>query len=311
MLETFHIEQFNEKNIYDLHDFFENQAGLYKFPLQSFKQATILDDDFLRDTSLVLREKNTRKIIAACIAIIRKTKIAILSKEIPYKFTTLNMFAVHKEYRRRGIGTDMLNSLFSKLKSLKRRKIRLMASIPNYIWPGLDPRYTAAYFLLKKLGFKRKKGERKNLVYKIPENLPEPRSKFENYRISRALYDDLDNLVDYIKHNHSGVWQIEATLSFANDPCTTFLVKDEKGTVVGFASHSIGFPGSFGPTGVLKELRGRGIGGALLKWCMKDLQDQGIKESIIRWVEGDTMKFYSKSIGARVHQVYWKMQKRL
>jgi GNAT superfamily N-acetyltransferase len=106
-------------------------------------------------------------------------------------------------------------------------------------------------------------------------------------------------------------WPEEVELSLRNDPITTFIVQDPRGRIIGWASHSIQYPGSFGPTGVKKSERGKGLGSLLLKWCLWDLKSKGMKKCQILWVEGDTIYFYLKSVGARICKIYWEMKKKL
>ncbi|MHA1793708.1 MAG: GNAT family N-acetyltransferase [Promethearchaeota archaeon] len=311
ILDSFYIEEFREDNLKEVHEFFESQAGsLYSFPLKTFRNATLDDTDFIPDLSIVIKS-GKKEIISAMMAIIRKTTVAVHGRLVPYTSTILSMFAVHERYRRRGIGSAMLSLLFTRLKRYKRRKISLMVSVPRYFWPGLDPRYTAAYFFLKKNGFKRRRKERINLSYQIPDEMEMPASETNGFLIQRARHEDKEATFNYVKRNFIGFWHEEVKLSFLNEPCTTFLLKDGDGAIVGFASHSIHFPGSFGPTGVNKNLRGQGLGSLLLKWCMWDIKQSGMDKAIIMWVEGETIKFYSKAIGARIDHVYWPFSRRI
>nr|MDO8113708.1 GNAT family N-acetyltransferase [Candidatus Sigynarchaeota archaeon] len=319
------FEPFGKDNVAALHVFFEKEAGqgLYSFSLDTFTKSTIDDVDFDPELSIVARDARTGEIIAAFFAVIRAARVSVKGHTITWVCPFLNMFAVRRDARRKGIGSSVLQELLDARLSKRRvaakkgkgftvhdRKLRVMASAPAYIWPGLDCRYTAAFFFLKKHGFK-KGGERQNLAYFIPEDFQEPPNRCGDYTIARAAAVDLDGTVAFIKKNHPGLWAQETEYSFHNEPISTFIARDAGGTIVGFASHSIGFPGSFGATGVLESLRGKGVGGTLLKWCAYDLKKAGIDTMIIRWVEGDTIKFYSKSIGARVHQILWTMQRRI
>jgi len=102
-------------------------------------------------------------------------------------------------------------------------------------------------------------------------------------------------------------------MSFDNDPVTTFIAR-QKTTheIVGWATHSAHYTGSFGPTGVLKSIRGGGIGGLLLRWCLYDIKSTFAKDTMtIMWVSGDTAKFYSKATGAVISQSFWVMTKRV
>jgi predicted N-acetyltransferase YhbS len=99
--------------------------------------------------------------------------------------------------------------------------------------------------------------------------------------------------------------------SLEEKPYTTFIARNKDGAIVGYASHSIGFEGTFGPTEVLKSERRKGIGGTLLKWCAYDMKEMGISTMVIRWVGGGNINYYSKSLGARIGQIFWLLRKKM
>ncbi len=68
--------------------------------------------------------------------------------------------------------------------------------------------------------------------------------------------------------------------------------------IVGFAAYDCAFRSYFGPTGVREELRGKGIGGALLLRALEDMAAQAYKYAIIGEVE--PVQFYAKVCGAAV-----------
>jgi GNAT superfamily N-acetyltransferase/N-acetylglutamate synthase-like GNAT family acetyltransferase len=323
VLDGFTIEPFSNENVAEVHEFFEAHAsqGLYSFSIETFKRVTINDKDFHPDLSIVARTEPGGEIVAAFLLIVRKASITVKSHPVTLKMPVLTFFAVQEGARRKGIGSKVLQELLARRNrsrdqvggkkrgiTIALRKVAVMAAPPNYIWPGLDPRYTPAYFFLKTNGFKHY-GERQNLGFAISDDMQEPHRECNGMTITRATHEDLDATVQFVGKTFTGFWSEEIQLAFKNDPVSAFIAKDSSGKIVGFAGHSIQFPGSFGPTGVLKTLRGKGLGGVLLKWCAHDLKNAGMNKMIIMWVEGDTMKFYSKSIGARVDQVFWTMQK--
>ncbi len=325
VLDGLALEPFTDSNIEELHGFFESQAGagLYSFPLDTFKRVTVNDEDFNPEFSIVAREETSKQIVAAFFAVARTARISLKGKWATLASTALTMFAVRDGWRRKGIGSAILSQLIARLKTgkwpskerkqgltIRIKKVYIMAAPPNYIWPGLDPRYTAAFFFLKKNGFKHT-GERQNLGYDIPAAMEKPQDRYGEVTIVRAAAEDRDATVEYTRRNDNGFWAEEVGLGFKHDKPTVFVAKDPDGHIVGFAGHSLHFPGSFGPTSVLRSLRGKGVGGGLLKWCAYDIKQAGLPTMTIMWVEGDTMKFYSKSIGARVLQVYWIMHRRL
>jgi N-acetylglutamate synthase-like GNAT family acetyltransferase len=136
-----------------------------------------------------------------------------------------------------------------------------------------------------------------------------PITERNGYTFRRATLDDLPALTAFIKKNFLGTWHLEAEHSFKNNPPTTFIALDPNNTIVGFSSHSVGFPSAYGPIGINKAIRGQRLGDILLKWCMWDILNMGYSTSIIMWVVGNVPKFYSKTIGAYIHPVYYSLKR--
>jgi ribosomal protein S18 acetylase RimI-like enzyme len=302
------------ENIDRVHQFCEDNVRNISHSLETFKATTIQSRIFDPSLSVVLTEESG-EIIAFFMGVLRKSLILKRFRKV----AVLKFFIVHKDWRNRGIGTYLINHLTEKIEKSDnksfRMKFEVMSSAPDYWYPGLDPRLTEAFFFLKKHGFK--KGiERINLCKSLGDISSErPPSAYKGYRVKRAEKSDEEELVRLSfmpKLYQWSFWPDEIILSFQNSPITTFIVIDltsEK--IIGWASHSIQFPGSFGPTGVKKSERGRGLGKLLLKWCLWDLKTNfDVDQMIINWVQENTTYFYSKSIGAYICGLYWTMKKR-
>ena len=242
----------------------------------------------------------------------------------PYVFkkrdvAVLKFFVVREDWRYKGLGAYIFAELLSRVKNSKykcfRMKYDVMVSAPDYWYPGLDPRHTRAFFFLKKLGF-RKGSERVNLSVDLKAlSQDKPPNQKNEFLIERAREEDIEELasLSFIdKKYRLSYWPKEIRLSFTNSPISTFIARDTKNNkIIGWATHSVGYPGCFGPTGVSRKARGKGLGSLLLKWCLWELKNEGIDECIIRWVGENTTYFYLKSVGARVSQIYWTMSKRI
>nr|MDO8116350.1 GNAT family N-acetyltransferase [Candidatus Sigynarchaeota archaeon] len=120
VLDGFALEHFSRENIKNVHTFFETHAGLYSFDIDTFIRASIGDEDFDPGASVVVMDQGTGTIIAAALAIIRKARVNFKKRDFSYVFTTLNMFCVHGNYRRKGIGSAMLAILLERLKAKGR-----------------------------------------------------------------------------------------------------------------------------------------------------------------------------------------------
>jgi predicted N-acetyltransferase YhbS len=291
----------------------EDNVKFISHELNVFKQATINSNFFLPEFSIVALDDEDDPV--AFFMIQFKKPYVFKKRDV----AVLKFFVVREDWRNKGLGTSVFTELLSRVRNSKykcfRMKFDVMVSAPDYWYPGLDPRHTQAFFFLKKLGF-RKGSERVNLSVDLTsmseEKLPNQK---EEFMIERAQENDIESLapLEFMEKKYRMFyWPQEVRLSFTNSPISTFIARDTKNNkIVGWATHSVGFPGCFGPTGVSKKVRGNGLGGLLLKWCLRDLKNQGINECIIRWVGENTTYFYLKSVGARIGQIYWTMKKRI
>jgi GNAT superfamily N-acetyltransferase len=93
----------------------------------------------------------------------------------------------------------------------------------------------------------------------------------------------------------SAKWASETEVALARQPVTCFLATRDK-AILGFACCETTQKGYFGPTGVLEEARGLGIGKALLMMALECLRDTGYAYAIIGGV--GPREFYEKACGA-------------
>ena len=309
------FEPIGENNIEKVHQMCEDNVKFVSQTLETFKQATINSKQFKPEFSLVAIDSNGDP-ISFFMVVFRKPYVFKKIRDI----AVLKFFVVREDWRYKGLGTYLFKELLLRVKKSKfkcfRMKFEVMVSMPDYWYPGLDPRHTRAFFFLKKLGFK-KKYERVNLCVDLKTILDKkPPNQLKGFKIERALEDDIENVssLSFIDKKYRwSSWPAEIRISFMNTPISTFLARDSANNnqIVGWATHSVGFPGCFGPTGVSKKVRGRGLGSILLRWCLWDLKNQGIEYCTIRWVGENTTYFYLKSVGAIMSPIYWTMSKRI
>jgi len=296
-------KQLSSENIQSVHQLFEDNSRFFSLPFDYFRRGTLEDIGFEQDLSLILYNLEIDKPIAAFIVVRRR--------EINENHCFFKGCIVDKQYRRQGIGSKMLYEFLRRVKEKKITQVIYGPSIPDYWQPGVDIRNTSLFFFLKKHGFKSHEAIF-NLTVSLDAIKKEPASKKEGYEYERIQPKDFEKVFDFIKqHFPNKTWAEEVRLSFKRVPPTTFIAKNNQNEIVGWATHSQFFPGSFGPTGVVEALRGKRIGTELFLWCLWDIKQNGLDMCEIMWVEGDTIKFYSKAIGAYISPIFYPMYKKI
>jgi predicted N-acetyltransferase YhbS len=135
-------------------------------------------------------------------------------------------------------------------------------------------------------------------LYDLPDPAPyRDRIAAAGYRIRRADPWDRLRLREFIRANFQELWAIEADRAFANTPITCHLAVHDR-QIVGFAVHESTRRGFFGPTGVREDLRGSGLGAALLLASLESMREMGYAYAVIGGV--GPAAFYEKIVGAFV-----------
>jgi GNAT superfamily N-acetyltransferase len=225
----------------------------------------------------------------------------------------VKLFAVNHAYRRRGIAGRLFEMVEDRMRAEGVSLVRVLESSPNYLQPGLDPRYTEAVVFLERRGYKRF-GETVNMEVDLQGRDFDTRKEEEflagqGFEIRRARCGDEEALAEFLEA-HFPSWAAEVGVTLGHDPVTLHLAVKES-RVVGFAAHDANNIGTgwFGPMGTDPALRGKGIGGVLLLRCLQDMKKAAYRTAIIPWV--GPIAFYAHYAGAQVCRVFWRYEKEL
>ncbi len=135
-------------------------------------------------------------------------------------------------------------------------------------------------------------------LYDLPDAAPYYRRAEEaGVAIRRAEPWDRFRLREFIEKHFGSPWAAEADYAFTHRPITGF-VAIVKGRIVGFAVYECTRRGYFGPTGVREDLRGNGVGAALLFRCLESMWEMGYAYAVIGGV--GPREFYEKVCDAFV-----------
>jgi predicted N-acetyltransferase YhbS len=101
----------------------------------------------------------------------------------------------------------------------------------------------------------------------------------------------------FIRGNCGDGWADEAQFGLKSHPVTLFVALLD-GQPIGFAVYESTRRNFFGPTAVLEEHRGRGIGKALLLACLWGMREMGYAYGIIGGA--GPKNYYAKTVGATI-----------
>ena len=113
-------------------------------------------------------------------------------------------------------------------------------------------------------------------------------------RVARAY--EKTQVVTWVGDQFSAGWADECCIAFSHHPISCFIAT-EKGAILGFACYETTCKNFFGPIGVAKHARRRGIGNALLLSCLHAMAASGYAYAIIGGGHG-ARAFYAETVGA-------------
>jgi len=194
----------------------------------------------------------------------------------------LRLLAVDRTRRRRGIGSALL-------RDAEEGGVHVIAAEPgNYFTPGaaesLVPFFT-------KRGYHETARPCNLVVEALPAAVPED------------VKTNGERVLDFIQREFGPIWRFEASRG-----AKVFWMEQE-GRIAGFSTHEANNRGhgTFGPTGVAKEFRGRGLGRQLALASLADLRRLGYHRAVIPWT--DATEYYRKICGAKIAERFVVLRK--
>ncbi|MGC1213996.1 MAG: GNAT family N-acetyltransferase [Micromonospora sp.] len=221
----------------------------------------------------------------------------------------VDLIAVVPEERRRGVASALLAEAERRLAGLGATELLLAGNPPYYAWPGIDVRYTAAVCLALRLAYRQDRTAW-NMTADLADGSPalrsteaaERRLAGEGVTVRRAEPADLPALAMFARATFGGAWDGELAGSVGRPGAGAHLAERDGG-ILGFAAYGSSRPSWFGPMGTAPGAEGSGIGGVLLRRCLRDQAAAGIGAAQIGWV--GPVPFYSASVGARIERVFF------
>ncbi|HWA20505.1 MAG TPA: GNAT family N-acetyltransferase [Devosia sp.] len=132
-------------------------------------------------------------------------------------------------------------------------------------------------------------------LYDLPVFDAEARVSAAGITIRRPIAPERQVVLDWVNEQFSEGWVSEAAVGLSQMPATVFIATHHD-NLVGFACYDTTAKGFFGPTGVDKNMRSKGIGEALLITTLRAMREAGYAYGVI----GDPgpVEFYRKRLDA-------------
>ncbi|MBM3862852.1 MAG: GNAT family N-acetyltransferase [Verrucomicrobia bacterium] len=113
--------------------------------------------------------------------------------------------------------------------------------------------------------------------------------------LRRARAFERHTVAAFAREHFTEKWASEIEVAMTRQPVACFVATRDK-RILGFACYDTTARGFFGPTGVIEDARGLGLGKALLMKALEGLRDLGHAYGIIGGV--GPKEFYEKACGA-------------
>ncbi len=224
----------------------------------------------------------------------------------------IKWFAVQKQRRREGIGTQLLEEMERRLGERGAEEIRISDCAPNYLQPGIDPRNTTAVAFLLRRGYA-KTGDFFHMETELAElDLEtEQREKAlgeEGFSFRRLELQDREGFLAFLGGDpREDAYRVDKC--YRQEPISCHIALGE-GKIVAYAQYDVDRPGWFGGMRTAEEFRRtKGLGTILFKRCLADMRQLGYRSALIGWVA--PLYFYAKLTDARVCRTMWLMMKSL
>lgn len=264
-----------------------------------FRRKVLLDPNF--DPNWFLVAEVDGQIVGFCLCLIRRVPMEKIGTEPERGWITA--FAVHPKWRRKGVGTAILERAMELFCNANRTEVLISPYTPNYFVPGVDERnYTEGLDFLLKRDFEivaRPISMDANIVLfdYLTYAEREQKLKEQGIEIRNLQPQEIPDLMEFLKANMPGDWVRHARdllmdITKGLGDYDQFVIALNKGEIVGYCQ----FEGEhFGPYGVRRDMQGRGIGTVLMAKCLETMKRKGHHNAWVLWTSDETaQKVYSR-----------------
>lgn len=216
----------------------------------------------------------------------------------------IGLLVVAEPHRRHGVATQLLAALERHFADAGATELWVGGSQPFFWWPGVDLAFADAIAFFAARGFETDDDVENMDVDLGAADLEVP--ALLDVDIHRLRRDERDDFTAWLRHAWDDDWAAEAQQVLLRSPVSCWVATLE-GRYIGFAGYDTNRRGWFGPMGTTEEARGRGVGRALLRSCLRDMVERGDTECEICWIGPES--FYRNAVGAEIGRKFRQFRK--
>ncbi|GAC1316236.1 MAG: hypothetical protein NVSMB12_12790 [Acidimicrobiales bacterium] len=207
----------------------------------------------------------------------------------------VRLLAVDPAWRRRGIGSALLQAAEGDARSRGHNRLTIGADAPFFLWPGVPAATTSLLCLLEHHHYARAETNF-DMTIDLADAAPPPAGPHLTKTRDR---DEVDRWLSA----HWPNWRMEALRAL--DKGNLVIERDADG-ISAFCAFEVNRRGFLGPVAVRPDLLGRGAGQAVLEAALHELHRRGRSHVDVVWV-GPISPYVR--VGARVSTVYFVYRK--
>ncbi|MBN1900774.1 GNAT family N-acetyltransferase [Candidatus Sumerlaeota bacterium] len=282
------IRPFEPENTRAFIDLWRSALPLDGITLNLLERKVLLDVNREPDSLVVAKEGGALAGFALRLILHRPIENVGLRHEDGF----ITAFGVHPDFRRRGIGSALLQDSIDWFKKRDRKKILIAPYTPNYFVPGIDKEnYADGVRLFEKFGF----AEYIEAIamdapiskFALTDKILEKEKKLLSEGIEIRTYrrEDLLGYLGFQGKLMPGPWLEDSRRNLIDltrglfEEDSIFLAVD-KGRIIGFCQYE---GDHFGPFGVSDEYQGKGIGSVLLAKTLYQMRLKGYHCAWVLW----------------------------
>lgn len=283
----------------------------------AFARKVLLDPNFEPNGAFIARS-DTGAVVGFLLALVRRRPLEDAPPDDDRGWITL--FAVADAHRRQGIGSALFTAAEAWLRAQDRQTVWISPYAPNYWTPGVDESaYPDTLTFLQKRGYEtvlRPLSMDASLVgWRVPEWIKARQETLYDQGIAIHTFslEWIVSLNAFLQREFPGDWQryLRETMleiTAGRRPADELWLAVEDGAVVGFAQCE---GERFGPFGVAKAMRGRGVGAVLLYRALDSMRQDGHHNAWFLWTDDATADRLYKPVGFRETRRYAVLRKNL